>query len=196
VTPVVASPKRSHDLVRVEVVVRYLFLTGVVVGMVGVVGHWLAWPLITSTVGPTAYMFAAHPESETCRLRNAVIGHTVAVGAGLGSLVVFGLLHHASVSTTGAPTWSQAAGAATAAGVTVAVLEVFGSHHAPAAATALLIATGLVKPGAPLIGLVLGLAIVIALGPLLGRVPFARRASTADQAGSRFSYHDRGRALS
>ena len=25
------------------------------------VGHWLAWPLITSTVGPTAYMFAAHP---------------------------------------------------------------------------------------------------------------------------------------
>ena len=58
------------------------------------------------------------------------------------------------------------------------LLEMVGSHHAPSAATALLITTGLAKPGAPLIGLVLGLAIVIALGPLIGRIPFARRASS------------------
>jgi hypothetical protein len=196
VTAVVASPEQSHNLVHVQVAVRYLLLVGVVVGVVGVVGQWLAWPLITSTVGPTAYMFAAHPESETSRFRNALIGHTVAVGAGLGSLAIFGLLHHASVSTTGAPTWSQAAAAAMAAGVTVAVLEIFGSHHAPAAATALLIATGLAKPGAPLIGLVLGLAVVITIGPLLGRVPFARRASTADQTGGRFASGESGRAVS
>lgn len=191
-----APPQRSDSLVHVEVAVRYLLLTGVAVGVVGVVGHWLAWPLITSTVGPTAYTFAAHPESETSRFRNALIGHTVAVGAGLGSLAIFGLLHQASVSTTGAPTWSQAAAAAVAAGVTVAVLEVLGSHHAPAAATALLIATGLAKPGAPLIGLVLGLAVVITIAPLLGRVPFARRASTADQIGGRFASTEGGRAVS
>ena len=191
----VASPERPQRLVRVEVAARYLLLTGVVVGVVGLVGHWLAWPLITSTVGPTAYMFAAHPESETSRFRNALIGHSVAVGAGLGSLAAFGLLHHASVSTTGAPTWSQVAAAAVAAGVTVTVLEMFGSHHAPAAATALLIATGLAKPGAPLIGLVLGLAVVIAVGPILGRVPLARRASTVDQTGGRFATHNRGRAV-
>jgi hypothetical protein len=172
------------DLLRAAVAVRYLVLTGALVAVVGVVAHWLAWPLITSAVGPTAYMFVAHPESETSRFRNALIGHAVAVGAGLGSLYAFGLLHHPSVSAMGAPTLSQAAAAAVAAGVTLGVLELVGSHHAPAAATALLIATGLAKPGAPLIGLVLGLAVVIAVGPLTGRLPLARRASTIDQNGS------------
>lgn len=178
-----SSPERPRRRLRLEVAVRYLVLTGVLVGVVGVVGHWLAWPLITSTVGPTAYVFAAHPESETSRFRNAAIGHSVAVGAGLVSLAAFGLWHHASVSAKGAPTWDQVAAAVVASAITVAVLEIAGSHHAPAAATALLIATGLAKPGAPLIGLVLGLAIVIAIGPLLGRLPFARRASTLDQRG-------------
>jgi len=50
------------------------------------------------------------------------------------------------------------------------------------AAPALLIATRLAKPGAPLIGLVLGLAVVITAGPLLGRTPFGRRARAAQQS--------------
>ncbi|MGI8493460.1 MAG: HPP family protein [Acidimicrobiales bacterium] len=179
------STRQPRGLLHVYVAQRYLLLTGILVGVVGVAGHWLAWPLITSTVGPTAYVFAAHPESETSRFRHAVIGHTVAVAAGLGALAAFGLLHHTSVSTTAAPTWAQAAAVAAAAGVTVAVLEMAGSHHAPAAATALLIATGLAKPGAPLIGLVVGLAVVITAGPIVGRAPFGRTASTADQTGGR-----------
>lgn len=121
------------------------------------------------------------PRNRSLPVQNAVIGHTVAVGAGLAALAVFGLVQHPSVTATGAPSFTQAAAAAVAAGVTVAVLEVVGCHHAPAAATALLIATGLAKAGAPLIGLVLGLAIVIALGPLIGQVPLGRRASTAEQ---------------
>lgn len=162
--------RRAGQTGRVRLALRYLRLTGALVAVVGLLGHWLAWPLITSTVGPTAYVFAAHPESETSRFRNAVIGHTVAVLVGLWALVAFALLHRASVSQTGAPTWEQTAAAATAAGVTVAVLELAGSHHAPAAATALLVATGLAKPGPPLIGLVLGLAVVIAAGPVTGRL--------------------------
>lgn len=180
-SPTAGPASARNGAVRAEIALRYLLLTAAVVGVVGVAGHWLAWPLITSTVGPTAYMFVAHPETEASRFKNAVIGHTVAVGAGLAALAVFGLVQHPSVSATGAPTLTQAAAAAVAAGVTVAVLEVLGCHHAPAAATALLIATGLAKAGAPLIGLVLGLAIVIALGPLIGRVPLARRTSTAEQ---------------
>jgi hypothetical protein len=180
---------------RAETALRYLLLTGVAVGAVGAAGHCLAWPLITSTVGPTAYMFVAHPESETSRFRNAVIGHSVAVAAGLGALAAFGLLHHPSVSTTGAPTAAQAGAAAVAAGVTLAVLEMAGSHHAPAAATALLVAAGLAKPGAPLIGLVLGLAMVIAFGPLLGRFPLARAASADDQTGRSQDLHKNGTTI-
>lgn len=169
------AARRQRELGRARVALRYLRLTAALVAVVGLVGHWLSWPLVTSTVGPTAYMFAAHPESETARLRNAVIGHGVAVVVGLWALVGFGLLHQPAVSATGAPTLRQTAAAATAAGVTVAALEVAGSHHAPAAATALLVATGLAKPGAPLAGLVLGLAVVIAAGPVAGRLPFTGR---------------------
>ena len=162
-------PPRPID--HLLVAARYLGLAALLVGAAGVAGRWLAWPLLTSTVGPTAYQFAAHPKTEPARLRNAAIGHAVAVGVGLGALVVFGLEHHPSVSITGMPSWRQVFASAVAVGLTMSVLELLDSHHAPAAATTLLIATGLAKLGAPFIGLVVGLAIVIALGPVCARWP-------------------------
>jgi hypothetical protein len=52
----------------------------------------------------------------------------------------------------------------------MAILELLHCHHAPAAATVLLITTGLARPGSPLIGLVVGLGIVIVVGPLCARL--------------------------
>lgn len=164
-------PPHDGSRPRAALALRYLLLSGLVIGVVGLAGHWVAWPILTSTLGPTAYTFVAHPESETSRFRNALIGHSAGLGVGLGVLIVFGLLHCPPVSTTGTLSFLQAAAAATAVGVTVAVLELTDSHHAPAAATALLVTTGQAKPRAPLIGLALGLAIVITLGPLIGRLP-------------------------
>jgi len=152
---------------------RYLLLTAVLVGAAGVAGSLLSWPVLTSTIGPTAYVFAAHPDTEAARVRHALIGHAVALGVGLASLAAFGLWDHPSVSSLGAPTPAQIGAAAVGVGVTVLALELVGSHHAPAAATALLITTGLAKPGRPLAGLVVGLALVIAAGPLVGRIPVA-----------------------
>lgn len=165
---------------RVGTSLRYFVL----VATVGLAGRLLAWPLITSTVGPTAYVFAADPQSEGARLGNAVIGHGIAICVGLASLTVFGLLHHPSVSAIGAPSWSQIGAAALATGLTLVLLQLAGSHHAPAAATATapLVSTGLAKPGPGLIGLVLGLAAVIATGPLMGRWPLARAAAARDQS--------------
>ena len=159
---------------RLTLGLRYLILTGVLVGAVGLAGRFLAWPLLTSTVGPTAYVFAAHPDSEAARFRNALTGHGVALGCGLAAFAVFGLTRYPSISTTESPSLRQVAAALVGVGFTVLLLELVGSHHAPAAATTLLITTGLAKPGAPLVGLVLGLAIVIALGPLVGRLRLAR----------------------
>ena len=171
------------------VLARCLSLTGLLVGVVGLAGRWLAWPLLTSTVGPTAYLFATHPRTEPARLRNAVIGHVVAMGVGLRTLSGVRARHHPSVSRVGTPSWRQVFASAIAVGSTMAVLELLHSHHAPAAATALLITTGLARPGAPLIGLVLGLAIVIALGPdlrrwpLHGRHPCVRRSEGTGELG-------------
>lgn len=176
---------RRLRTVRLALGARYLLLTGVLVGAVGIGGRYLAWPLLTSTIGPTAYVFAAHPRTEAAKFRNAVVGHAVAIACGLVALTVFGLVGHPSVSTNGSPSLGQVGAAVMGVGMTVFLLEMVGSHHAPAAATALLITTGLAKPGAPLIGLVLGLAIVIALGPLIGRIPFASGASQREPSDDR-----------
>jgi hypothetical protein len=91
-------------------------------------------------------------------------------------LAAFGLWAHAGVSTVGHPTLRQAAAAGCAVGATLAVLELTDTHHAPAAATALLVASGDAHPGRPLFGLLVGLAAVIALGPSLARIPWGRGA--------------------
>lgn len=162
---------------RLEPAVRFFALTVVLVGTVGLAGRLLAWPLLTSTIGPTAYLFAAHPTSEAARFRNALIGHGVGIAIGLAMVASFGLTNRPPVTDLGMPSLRQVLASALAVGMTMFTLELLGSHHAPVAATALLISTGLAKPGAPLIGLVLGLAIVIVLGPLCKLWPVRIRPS-------------------
>jgi hypothetical protein len=156
---------------------RLMATAGVALIGVGLVGDAATWPTITATLGPTIYVFVAHPETEAARPRNAVIGHAVAIGLGMAALAMFGLWARPSISITGSPSYDQIWASAFAAGATLLVLEVVGSHHAPAAATALLVATGLAKPGRPLLGLVAGLAIVVVLGPVGNRILPSRRPS-------------------
>ena len=153
---------------------RLLGLGGCMLAGIGVAGHFIAWPLLTTTLGPTLYVFLAHPKSETARLRSAIIGHGTAIAVALASLAIFGLWTHPSISAVGHASLHQAAAAGLAVGLTLAILQAVGYHHAPAAATALLISTGIAAPGKPLFGLLIGLAVVIALGPVLGKVPFGR----------------------
>ncbi len=173
---------RSQSLAeRVCLPLRFLVLMGVSLAMVGVAGHFLGWPLLASTLGPTAYVFAAHPRREEAKRRSAILGHGIALAVGLFCLAVFGLWHHPSIAQQGHLAVSQVGAAALAGALTIAVLEVIGTHHAPAGATALLVATGLAKPGPPLYGLVLGLAFLILVGPELSRrFPLAR--SPTDEA--------------
>ncbi len=83
------------------------------VGAVELAGRFLAWPLLTSTIGPTAYVFAAHPNSEAARFRNALAGHSVALGCGLAALTIYGVMRYPSISTTESPSLQQVAAAVT-----------------------------------------------------------------------------------
>lgn len=168
---------------RMRTGIRYLLVTGVLLGAVGAAGYFANWPLLTATLGPTAYVFAAHPHTEVAHLRNAILGHAVAIMVGLATVAAFGLWHHGPISGTAGPAPVQVGATVVAAGITLLVLELAKSHHSPAAATALLIATGMARPGKPLLGLVVGLAIVLIFGPLTGRLarPQARRPDKATE---------------
>lgn len=166
---------------RLRIGLRFLLLMAGLVGIVGIVGHLIAWPLLTTTVGPTAYVFVSNPLSEAARLRNALLGHGVAIGIGVGCFCAFGVGREPSVSALGMPTWEQVGASVLGVSVTLCVLELLRSHHAPAAATVLLLTTGLANPGRPLAGLILGLAITIVVGPLSGRLPLFRVQTEAEE---------------
>lgn len=156
--------------VRTRVAIRLLVMAVLLLGVIGLAGHFLKLTLLASSLGPTAYVLLAHPHSVTARLRNGVIGHAAAVAWGLACLAVLGLWHHPSVVQQGHASLAQVAASALATGLTLATLEVLNAHHAPAAATALLITSGIAHPGPPLYGLLIGLAAVFAAGPMLTRL--------------------------
>ncbi|MCK7621844.1 HPP family protein [Streptomyces sp. RS10V-4] len=146
---------------------RLFALSVVLLAGVGGVGRLIGWVALTTTLGPTAYLLLTPSATVLARLRSAVTGHALAVAVGLACLAAFGLWSHPSIveqhHDTGRQIWAQAL----AVGLTLLLLHVCDAPHPPAAATALLIASGISRPGAPLYGLLVGLALVLAIAPLL-----------------------------
>lgn len=158
---------------------RFALLAGVLLGAVGVAGHvagasGIGGTWLTTSLGPTAYVLLAHPRSVTSRLRNGVLGHATGVLVGLAALAAFGLWDAPSVAETHQESLPQVGAQAAAIAVTLLVLTLIDAHHAPAGATALLVASGIARPGPALAGLLIGLAIVLAVAPLLARLPGER----------------------
>jgi hypothetical protein len=177
---------------RVHLAARDLVLSGVCVAVVGLLAHALSWVLLVGAVGPTAYVFAAHPDAKTTRLTNALIGHATAILVALATVACFGLWDQ-RLSLTGQPNAPTVASAAIAVGVTVCVLDLMGRHHAPAAATAVLVSTTLIPPLQPVAELAAALAAVSVVGSVggslftaasrtrLGRLlPCVRKAATRE----------------
>lgn len=152
---------------RLAGALRLLVLGGVLLAAIGALGHAVGMLLLTTTLGPTAYVLLTRPDAETARLRNTLAGHATATACGLACLAVFGLWSHPSVVVLRRDTWPQIGAQALAVGLTLFLLAVLDVHHPPAAATALLITSGIARPGPPLYGMLVGLALLIAAGALL-----------------------------
>ncbi|MEU1629167.1 HPP family protein [Streptomyces sp. NPDC020096] len=150
-------------------------LSVVLLAVVGVLGRVFGWVLLTTTLGPTAYLLLAHPDSEAAQVRNAVLGHTAATIWGLACLAVFGLWSNPSVIEQHGDSLQQIGAQALAVGLTLLALLVLNADHPPAAATALLITSGITRPGPPLYGMLVGLAIVITAAALLAKIPWLRQ---------------------
>lgn len=175
---------------RVLLGLRFALLAGMLLAAIGAAGHVASalgaqavggtW--LTTSLGPTAYVLLAHPRSVTSRLRNGLLGHATGVLAGLGALALFGLWSAPSVAETHQESFAQVGAQAGAIAVTLLVLTVADAHHGPAGATALLVASGIARPGPELVSLIIGLAIVLAVAPLLARLPGERRDTATTDA--------------
>lgn len=181
----------AQTAARLHLATRDLLVSGVSVAAVGALAHSVSWVLLAGAVGPTAYVFAAHPNTETARLSNALAGHGVAIAVALTTLLSFGLWHR-PLTVTQHPDLRHVAAAAVSVGVTVFVLDVIGRHHAPAAATAVLVGSALIPPGGPVADLAVALAVVSIIGAALARAVVPRLPS-APEVADRCSDCDRGK---
>jgi len=162
-------PARGSD--RLHVATRDLLVSGVSVAGVAALAHAVSWVLLAGAVGPTAYVFAAHPSTDTARLSNAMVGHATAILVALATLGCFGLWH-ARLHVTQHPNTATVLSAAVAVGVTVFILDLAGRHHAPAAATAVLVASTLIPPGRPVLELAAALAAVSMIGAAVAKLVY------------------------
>ena len=175
---------------RLVLGVRFALLAGVLLAAVGFAGHAssalgaraVGGTWLTTTLGPTAYVLLAHPHHVTSRLRNGLLGHTTAILAGLAALAVFGLWSAPSIAETHRESLPQVGAQAVAVALTLLVLTLADAHHAPSGATALLVSSGIARPGPELISLIIGLVIVLAVAPLLARLPGERHDTASTNA--------------
>ncbi|MFF3749114.1 HPP family protein [Streptomyces sp. NPDC002018] len=159
---------------RLRLGARLFVLSAVALTAVGAIGRGIDWILLTTTIGPTAYILLAHPRSEAAQIRNSVLGHTCGAACGLACLAAFGLWDHPSTVGQHSDTWRQIGAQALAVGLTLFLLVLLNAHHPPAVATTLLITSGIARPGPPLYGMLTGLAVVIAAAAVLSRLPAGR----------------------
>jgi CBS-domain-containing membrane protein len=148
----------------------YAFLLCVlVVVLAGLVGLAVHQPWLFPSLGPTLMMFFEQPTSASSRPRDALIGHAVAIVAGLLALEAFGLRTHPSAVQEGL-TGARVAAAALSLGLTTLVLALLRSPHPPAGATTLIVSLGILTTTVQLGTMALAVTFTVAAGLLLNRL--------------------------
>lgn len=134
--------ERQHD--RRAVIGAYVLVNSAIsIGLLAAVAAITDEPFVFPSLGPTAFLlFFAATSVQACP-RNVICGHFVGVLAGALGLVLFGL-------TSVAPdlddvTWPRVGAVTVALCLTLSVMVWLGVPHAPAGATTLIVALGLLR---------------------------------------------------
>ena len=98
-------------------------------------------PLVFPSVGPTAFMLYFTPMAPTASPRNTLCGHAIGIACGYASLWLVGL-EHAPSALLEELHWRRVLAAALSLATTGALMVLLDVVHAPAAATALIVAPG------------------------------------------------------
>ncbi|MFL5342750.1 MAG: HPP family protein [Gemmataceae bacterium] len=141
----------------------------------GLLGLAVGQPWLFPSLGPTAYLQAAYPQSVTARLRNVLAGHLLGALAGFAAVFLLGAASAPSPLAGGqlvpVRVWASALGMALAL-LAQAPLRLL---HPPAAATTLLITLGGLPATWSAAGsLAAGVSIVAFAGEIVRRLRLAQ----------------------
>ena len=175
----ISLPYRSS---RAYTVITVTFATAVL-GVASVLTHE---GLVLPPLGPTLFIVFAFPLSKEAYPRNVVGAHFVAILAGIGALVIFGLV--GVHGTFDAISWTRLAALLVAMIVCVAALTTLRLLHVPALATVMLIALGMLESWNDWVAISIAVLISTGLGLVINRAtgrdqPLWTRAPADQEAG-------------
>ncbi len=148
----------------------YAFATCLVaLAAVGLVALVARQPLLFPSLGPTVMLFFESPTQKAAAPRSTLVGHGVAILAGLACLLLFGLTDHPPVLEEGV-TGPRIGAAALSVALTALALKALGTPHPPAGATTLIVSLGLLTAPAELLAIAVGVVLVTVLGVAINRL--------------------------
>lgn len=142
-------------------------------GMAILIIGFLAWladlPLLFPALGPSAFLLFSSPFSPAAAPRSVIVGHSVGISAGLAIWALTSLVCGRPVSL-GTGGWLVFASASLALGITCSLLVWLSCPHAPACASALIVALGAVTDWSGLIGMLAGVLLLTGQAVMLNRI--------------------------
>lgn len=146
----------------------------VVLGGLGGLAAAFQQPYLFPSVGPTVMVLAERPRSASAHPRNVLVGHLVAVAAGLLALLAFGLWHaqpamHAGIGMT------RIAAVVVSLAVTTLTLQLVRAPHPPAGATTLIVSLGLLRTPRDLVAIVTAIAFTALVATVINLATGRRR---------------------
>ncbi|HAM23655.1 MAG TPA: HPP family protein [Actinobacteria bacterium] len=159
--------ERHHNN-RAVIAAYVLINSAITVALLSAIAMVTGQPFVFPSLGPTAFLLFFSALSASASPRNVFCGHLIGVLAGVMGLLIFGLqavpadLDDINAARLGA--------VAFALSVTLAVMILFGVPHAPAGATTLIVALGLLRTPSQLMVLMFAVVILILQGLAINRL--------------------------
>ena len=145
-----------------------LWASAVAIALVGLLATLTHQPWVFPSLGPTAYVIFAAPFAAESSPRHTICGHGLGIVAGLLALSVFGLRDAPPNLEDLTP---QRLGAVVVAlALTLSVMTWLGVPHAPAGATTLIVALGLLHTPRHLVLMMVSVLVMVAAGYAINRL--------------------------
>lgn len=142
---------------------------GLAILIIGVLAWLVDLPLLFPALGPSSFLLFSSPFSPSATPRAVIVGHSVAIATGV---VVWSVTCLVSGQQVGLDTggWLVYASASLALGMTCALLVWLSCPHAPACASALIVALGAVTDWFGLLGMIAGVLLLTGQAVLLNKI--------------------------
>jgi CBS domain-containing membrane protein len=125
-------------------------------------------PFAFPSLGPTAFLLFYQPLAPNAAPRSTLFGHLIGALSGYVALLAFGLLH--TSPNLEAVTWARVGALALALALTLSIMVWLNVPHAPAGATTLIVATGLLRTPAQLAILMAAVVLLLVQGFFINRL--------------------------